>query len=93
MKKVHFSKQGQKSKKVEKGLPFVITYHPLLTKQPSLVYTNIYLLYMNQEVKHVFIPGPIVLFRSAGKVGTYLVSANPLEKKDLKLPFRKKGRF
>ena len=29
-KKVYFSKRGQKSKKVEKGLPFVVTYHPLL---------------------------------------------------------------
>ena len=29
-KKVYFSKQGQKSKKVEKGLPFVVTYHSLL---------------------------------------------------------------
>ena len=25
MKKVRFSKQGQKSKKVEKGVPFVVT--------------------------------------------------------------------
>ena len=30
MKKVCFSKQGQKSKKVEKGVTFVLTYRPLL---------------------------------------------------------------
>ena len=27
MKKVCFSKQGQKCKRVEKGVPFVVTYH------------------------------------------------------------------
>ena len=30
MKNVCFSEQGQKSKKVQKGVPFVVTYHPLL---------------------------------------------------------------
>ena len=60
MQKVHFSKQGQKSKKVEKGVPFVVTYHPLLNKLSSILHRNLYLLYMNQEVKNVFTPGPIV---------------------------------
>ena len=32
MKKVRFSKQGQKSKRAEKRVPFVVTYHPLLKK-------------------------------------------------------------
>ena len=32
MKKVRLSKQDQKSKKVEKGLLFVLTYHQLLNK-------------------------------------------------------------
>ena len=31
---------------------------------------------MNQEVKNVFTPGPIVSFKSAGKISSYLVSAN-----------------
>ena len=60
MKKVRFSEQGQKSKKVEKGVPFVVTYHPLLSKLSSIIHRDLYLLYMNQKVKNVFIPVPIV---------------------------------
>ena len=43
MEKVCFSKKDQKSKKVEKGVPFVVTYHPLL-KLPSVIQRNLYLL-------------------------------------------------
>ena len=83
MKKVRFSEQGQKSKKVEKGVPFVVTYHPLLSKLSSIIHRNLYLLYMNQEVKNVFTPGPIVSYRSARKISSYLVRAKlyPLERK------------
>ena len=45
MKKVRFSEQGQKSKKVEKGVPFVVTYHPLLSKLSSIIHRNLYLLH------------------------------------------------
>ena len=34
MKKVRFSEQGQKSKKVEKGVPFVVTYTHYLVNCP-----------------------------------------------------------
>ena len=83
MKKVPFSEQGQKSKKVEKEVPFVLTYHPLLSKLPSIIHRNLYLLYMNQEVKNVFTPRPIVSYRSAWKISSYLVRAKlyPLERK------------
>ena len=46
-KKVRFSKQVQKSKKVEKGVPFVVTYYPLLNKLFSIIHRNLYLLFMN----------------------------------------------
>ena len=38
---------------------------------------------MNQEVKNVFTPGPIVSYRSARKISSYLVTAKlyPLERK------------
>ena len=49
--KVHFSKQGQKSKKVEKGVPFVVTYHPLLNKLSSILHRNLYLLYESGSEK------------------------------------------
>ena len=83
MKKVHFSKQGQKSKKVKKGVPFVVTYHPLLNKLSSITQRNLYLLYMNQEVKNGFTPGSIVSYRSPRKIRTYLVRAKlyPLKRK------------
>ena len=41
MKKVCFSKQSQKSKKVEKGVQFVATYHPLLNKLSSVIQRNL----------------------------------------------------
>ena len=53
MDKVRFSKQAQKSKKVERGVPFVVIYHPLLNKLSSIIHRNLYLLHMNQEVKNV----------------------------------------
>ena len=67
MKKVRFSEQGQKPKKVEKGVPFVVTYHALLSKLSSIIHRDLYLLYMNQEVKNVFTPVPIMSYRSARK--------------------------
>ena len=75
MKKVRFSEQGQKSKTVEKGVPFAITFHPLLSKLSSIIHTNLYLLYMNQEVKNAFTPRPIMSYRSARKIRSYLVIA------------------
>ena len=59
MNKFRFSKQGQKSEKVERGVPFVVTYHPVLNKPFSIIHKNPYLLHMNQEVKTVFTPGPM----------------------------------
>ena len=75
IKKVCFPEQGQKSKKAEKGVPFVVTYHPLLSKLFSIIHSNLYLLYMNQKVKNVFTPGPTVSYRSARKISSYLVTA------------------
>ena len=75
MKKVRFSEQGQKSKKVEKGLPFVVNYHQLLSKLSSIIHRNLYLLHMNQKVKNILTPGPIVSYRSARKTSSYLVRA------------------
>ena len=61
---------------VEKGIAFVVTYHTtLLNKLTFIIYKNLYLLYMNQEFKNVFTTGPILSFRTAMKIGSYLVSA------------------
>ena len=82
LKKVHFSKRGQRINKVEKGVPLVVTYHPPINKLTTIKHTKIYLLYMNQDVKNVFTPGPLVSFRKARKISSYLVRAkpNPLER-------------
>ena len=47
MKKFHFSKQGQKTKNVENGVPFAVTYDPLLNKLTFIIHRNFYMLYIN----------------------------------------------
>ena len=55
MKKLRFSKRGQKSKKVEKGVPFVDTYRSLLNKLSSTIHRNIYPgLYELQSQKYFY---------------------------------------
>ena len=65
-----------------KGVPFVVTFHPLLKKLGAIINRNLYLLYMNEEVKKVFSPGPMVSFRSPRKISSYLVRAKlyPLDR-------------
>ena len=75
MKNVCFFKQSQKFKRIGKGVPFIVTYYPLLDTLSSIIHKNLYLLYMNQEVKNVFTPGLIVSFRSASKISSYLVNS------------------
>ena len=72
MKKVCFSKQVEKSKKVEKEVPFDVNYHPL-NRLTFIIHRKLYLCYMNQDVKNVFTLGPIVSFWSARKIRRYLV--------------------
>ena len=61
--------------KVEKGVPLVVTYHPLLKTIGKIIHDNLYLLYTNEELKHLFTPGPMVSFRSSRKISSYLVRA------------------
>ena len=61
--------------KVKKGVPLVVTYHPLLKTIGKIIHDNLYLLYMNEELKHLFTPGPTVSFRSSRKISSYLVRA------------------
>ena len=83
MKKVKFSNERRQSKrKDDKGVPFVVTFHPLLKKLGAIIHRNLYLLYMNEEVKKVFTPGPMVSFRSPRKISSYLVRAKLYPLKD-----------
>ena len=74
-------KSREKTEKSKsKGVPFVVTYHPPLNCLHKII---TYLLYMNEEVKNLFLPGPMVSFRGARKFSSYLVRAKlyPLHRK------------
>ena len=43
-----------------KGIPLVITYHPLLKDLASVIRKHLYFLYLNKEVTQMFTPGPMV---------------------------------
>ena len=73
--KVKFSnKVGNKQHK-EKGIAFIVTYHPVLKNIDNIIRKNLHLLYMSEEAKKAFTPGPIISFRSTRKLSSYLVRA------------------
>ena len=82
MEKVKFPCTSRKRDSKMKGIPLVITYHPLLKDFASVTRKHLYILYFNKEVKEIFTPGPMVLFRGARKLGSYLDRAKlyPLER-------------
>ena len=82
MDKVKFSNIERRSK-TQKGIPLIVTYHPLLKPLSSIINNNIYLLHMDQEVKMTFTPQPMVFYRSARKLSSYLARAKlyPIERK------------
>ena len=62
-------------RKISKGIPFVVTYHPLLKQLEGILRRNKYLINMNAEVKQTSTPLPIIFYRSARKLSSYLVRA------------------
>ena len=62
--------------------PFVVTYHPLLKSFQSLINKHLNILYLDENAKEVFMPGPMVTFHSIRKLSSYLVRAtlHPLER-------------
>ena len=83
IKKVTFNGNSSKSNNKNKGVPFVLTYYLLLKKINYIIRKHIHLLYMNEEGKKVFQPGPMVSFRSPRNLSSYLLRAKiyPMEKK------------
>ena len=73
MRKVKFGKEGIEKSKVVKGMPFVVTYHLQSKNLGRIINQNIYLLNMNEDTERVFLPRPIVSFRSPRKISSYLV--------------------
>ena len=74
IKKVNFPSCNKVQKKKSKGIPFVVTY-PLLKQLEWILPRNKHLLDMNAEVKQMFIPVPMVSYRSARKLSSFLVRA------------------
>ena len=76
IKKVKFSHVSNNisKKRILKRIPLVVTYHPLLNFLGKMLSKNLN--------KKVFYPGPLVSFRSATEVCSYLVRAKvlPLER-------------
>ena len=54
-------------------ITFVVTYHPSLKSFQSLINHHLNILYLDENSKEVFMPGPMVTFRSTRKPSTYLV--------------------
>ena len=75
MGKVCFPKSmGSKSKSQEsKGVSLVIMFHPKFQSIGQLLNKHLHILYMDQETKNIFAPGPMATFCSACKLSSYLV--------------------
>ena len=83
MSKVLFNKENNNTKQSKsKQVTFVVTYHPLLKSFQSLINKHLNILYLDENAKEVFMPGPMVTFRSSRKLSSYLVRAKlyPLER-------------
>ena len=83
MEKVNFRENKMKSGiNKKKGVTFVVTYHPKSKNLSKIIKDNLYLLYINDEVKKTFTPNPMMSFRSSRKISSYIVRAElyPLER-------------
>ena len=74
MKKVRFFPANLQNKKREKGVPFAVTYHPILNSLSKITRENMHFLNTNEFTK-IFSQGPRVPFQSARKLSSYLVRA------------------
>ena len=83
MSKAKFNVDNKRSNNRQKrGIPFVVTFHPKLKVLQNIINKHLYLLHMNDEVKSVFTPKPMVSFWSSRKISSYLVRAKlyPIER-------------
>ena len=83
MSKAKFNVHNKRSNnRQKKGVPFVVTFHPKLKFLQNIINKHVLLLYINDEVKKVFTPKPMVSFRSSCKISSYLVRAKlyPIER-------------
>ena len=82
-RKVRFNKENGNTKQSKaKEVTFAVTYHPFLKSFQSLINNYLNNLYLDENAKEVFMPGPRLTFRSSRKLSSYLVRAKlyPLER-------------
>ena len=72
MKKAKFTSKNRSSKRGKslKAISFVMTYHPKLKSMNKVILKYLDLLYMDNEVKRVFTPKPVISLRSARKLSS-----------------------
>ena len=75
MEKVKFKPRKKIEKSKLKEVPYEVTYHPSLNCLHKIIRGNNYLLYMNEEVKNLFLPGHMASFRGVRKLSSYLMRA------------------
>ena len=82
VEKANFLCTSRKRDTKMKGILLVITYHPLDKDFGCVIRNHLYILYLSKEVKEIFTPGPMVSFRGARKLESYLVTAKlyPIER-------------
>ena len=72
-KKVNFGQSRSKTK-FATGVPFIVTDHARLKAAlTEIIHETLNLLCMNDKVTETFTPGPLLSFRTAQKLSTYLV--------------------
>ena len=71
------------SKQAGFGVPLIITYHPRLKKIAQIMRKLEHLLYQDESIKRLFTLLPMVSYRGARKLSSYLVRVKlyPLERK------------
>ena len=81
--KVEFGQRLKAGKQAGVGVPFVITYHLKFKKIVQIMKKLEQLLYQDESVKRVFTPPPIISYRNARKLSSYLIRTKlyPLERK------------
>ena len=71
MKKGYNNKQVDNKRK--KKIPLVVTFHPRLKTLQKIIDKNLYLLFMNKEVRKAFTSKPMISYRSSCKLSSCLV--------------------
>ena len=71
--KVGFGKSQHNRNNSENGIPFVVTYHPIVKKLGKLIKDLLPFLYSDDDVQKFFSSPPMVSYRRARKIKDYIV--------------------